>query len=89
MEKVQIRRQYRFDDGQLRDLRKQGKDPKFDWDLSPIEQATDDQGQVQDGIYEVKCRNTGARKAVVYATVEVPESVEELSTIDQDYVLKV
>jgi hypothetical protein len=70
MLKLQIRAQFRFNDGD----KSKGK---YNWEAIPMSED----GLIDDGTYEPKCGTTGAQKAVDYLTVDLPESDEEFATL--------
>jgi len=74
MEKVQIRRQYRYDDGNKEKLA--ANKGRFDWDLKPIEDKTVD-GKIGDGVYVITCSACEAKKAVAYETIDIPTTEHE------------
>lgn len=67
---LQIRAQFRFNDGD----KSKGK---YNWEAIPM----DEDGNVEDGTYEPKCSTTGGQKAVDYLTIELPETEAELGEI--------
>ncbi len=70
---VQIRAQFRFNDGD------KAKKP-YRWEAIPM----DDEGVIEDGTYEPKCSATGGQKAVDYKTIEVPTTAEEVAEIPEE-----
>lgn len=73
MQTVQIRAQFRFNDGD----KKKGK---YNWEAIPM----DEDGNVEDGTYEPKCNVTGGQKAVDYLTIELPDTEAEFAEIPQE-----
>ena len=73
MKDIQIRAQFRFNDGDV------SKKP-YKWEVIPM----DDDGLIEDSTYEPKCLATGAQKAVDYLTVSVPTSDEEIGEIPSE-----
>ena len=73
MKQLQIRAQFRFNDGD----KSKGK---YSWEAIPM----DEDGNVEDGTYEPKCNVTGAQKAVDYLTIDLPDSPEEFAEIPEE-----
>jgi hypothetical protein len=73
MKDIQIRAQFRFNDGNV------ALKP-YKWEVIPM----DDDGIIADSTYEPKCLATGAQKAVDYLTVSIPTTEEEVSEIEMD-----
>ena len=73
MKAIQIRAQFRFNDGDL------SKKP-YKWEPIPM----DDDGNIEDGTYEPRCPVTGGQKAVDYQTVEIPDSATEVAEIPEE-----
>jgi hypothetical protein len=77
MKNVQIRAQFRFNDGDV------SKKP-YKWEVIPMT----DEGEIEDSTYEPKCLATGAQKAVDYLTVSIPTTAEELGEIPEEVTIE-
>lgn len=73
MIELQIRAQFRFNDGD----KTKGK---YDWEKIPMDEA----GNISDDTYEPKCRVTGGQKAVDYETIELPSEKAEFAEIPEE-----
>ena len=73
MKQLQIRAQFRFNDGD------KTKKP-YKWEAIPA----DDNGVIEDGTYEPRCVSTGGQKAVDYQTIELPDTDAEFAEIPTD-----
>ena len=73
MKDIQIRAQFRFNDGDV------SKKP-YKWEVIPM----DDDGNIEDSTYEPKCVATGAQKAVDYLTVSIPTTAKEVGEIPEE-----
>ncbi len=73
MKDVQIRAQFRFNDGNV------ALKP-YKWEVIPM----DDDGNIEDSTYEPKCVATGAQKAVDYLTVSIPTTAKEVGEIPEE-----
>jgi len=67
MKTLQIRAQFRFNDGDP------SKKP-YKWEPIP----TDEDGNIEDGTYEPRCPVTGGQKAVDYKTINIPDTKDEI-----------
>ena len=73
MEQIQIRAQFRFNDGDT------SKKP-YKWEPIPM----DEDGNIEDNTYEPRCPITGAQKAVDFTTIDKPTTEEDLETLKID-----
>jgi hypothetical protein len=73
MQELQIRAQFRFNDGD----KTKGK---YTWERIPM----DSDGNIVDDTYEPKCLVTGAQKAVDFETIELPSEREEFDEIPRE-----
>ena len=71
-EQFQSKAEFRFNDGDG------GKGYK--WKPIPV----DSDGNVEDGTYETDCIKTQAQKAVVFETITLPTTIEEVHAIPED-----
>jgi hypothetical protein len=73
MQELQIRAQFRFNEGD----KTKGK---YNWEKIPM----DSEGNIADDTYEPKCLVTGAQKAVDFETIELPSEREEFDEIPRE-----
>lgn len=73
MRELQIRAQFRFNDGD----KTKGK---YVWEKIPM----DADGNIVDDTYEPKCHVTGGQKAVDYETIELPSERAEFDEIPRE-----
>ncbi len=71
-ENVQIKAEFRFNDGD-------GSKP-YKWKPIPVDKA----GTVEDGTYETDCVKSQAQKAVVFETIVLPTTLEDLEEIPEE-----